>query len=181
MSSLIIPPSHIETTRLLLDFVTSTDAPEMFTQYTQDQEVTRFLTWRPHKKLDETLSFVDYCIRARDKNQSYCWVIREKSSGQLIGMFDLRPDQHRASFGYVLARSYWNNGYMTETTKHICKWALAQSHVYRIWAVCDEENTASKRVLEKSGMQCEGLLYRWMVHPNIGTTPRNCWCFSLTR
>ena len=45
----------------------------------------------------------------------------------------------------------------------------------------DEENFASARVLEKAGMQREGILRRWSLHPNISSVPRDCWSFAIVR
>jgi len=70
---------------------------------------------------------------------------------------------------------------MTEALTEIAAWALAQPDIFRISAVCDTENTASARVMEKSGLHREGLLRRWLVHPNISTEPRDCFIYARTR
>ena len=46
---------------------------------------------------------------------------------------------------------------------------------------CDVENKASARVLEKVGMQREGTLRRYIVHPNISPEPRDCFVYSKVR
>ena len=56
-------------------------------------------------------------------------------------------------------------------------WALTEPASYRVWAVYDAEHTASARVLEKIGMEREGVLRRWAVYPNLGPEPRNCWSY----
>jgi len=50
--------------------------------------------------------------------------------------------------------------------------------VIRIGAVCDVENIGSARVLEKSGFVREGLLRRWLIHPNISDEPRDCYSYA---
>jgi [ribosomal protein S5]-alanine N-acetyltransferase len=47
-----------------------------------------------------------------------------------------------------------------------------------VWAVCDVENAASARVLEKAGMRREGVLRRWAMHPNMGEEPRDSFCYA---
>jgi ribosomal-protein-alanine N-acetyltransferase len=47
-----------------------------------------------------------------------------------------------------------------------------------VWAVCDVDNLASARVLEKAGMGREGRLRRWVLHPNVSAAPRDCWCYA---
>ncbi|HEV2121292.1 MAG TPA: GNAT family protein, partial [Chloroflexota bacterium] len=60
-------------------------------------------------------------------------------------------------------------------------WALSEPSVHRVWATCDVENTASRRVLEKLGFELEGTLRRWAVHPNISPMPRDSHCYSRIR
>ena len=48
-------------------------------------------------------------------------------------------------------------------------------------AVCDPDNAASVRVLEKVGMEREGVLRRWMLHPNVSETPRDCLSYARVR
>jgi ribosomal-protein-alanine N-acetyltransferase len=98
-----------------------------------------------------------------------------------IGMIDLRPQGERAEIGYVLARPYWGQGYMTEAAHAVVEWVLRQPGIYRVWAVCDVENTASARVLEKVGMQREGVLRRWIIHPNVDAVPRDCYCYAMIK
>ena len=70
---------------------------------------------------------------------------------------------------------------MTEALAEVVGWALAQPPVFRVGAVCDVENAASARMMEKAGLAREGLLRRWLVHPNIGAEPRDCFSFARTR
>jgi RimJ/RimL family protein N-acetyltransferase len=105
-------------------------------------------------------------------------VILNKARNQLMGMIELRLEGHRASLGYVLAQPYWGQGYMPEAVQALTQWALDQPDIYRVWAVCDVENIGSARVLEKAGWTREGILRRWIIHPNISATPRDCYCFA---
>ncbi|MDP9309700.1 MAG: GNAT family N-acetyltransferase, partial [Chloroflexota bacterium] len=82
------------------------------------------------------------------------------------------------SLGYVLMRAAWGQGLMPEATAAVMNWALAQPEIFRVWALCDIENRASARVLEKVGMQREGLMGRGVLHPNISDEPRDCWLYA---
>jgi RimJ/RimL family protein N-acetyltransferase len=88
---------------------------------------------------------------------------------------------HRLDCGYVLARPWWRQGLMTEVLTEVTVWALRQPSVFRIGAVCDFENIGSARVLEKSGFIREGLLRRWLLHPNISDEPRDCFSYARAR
>jgi RimJ/RimL family protein N-acetyltransferase len=70
---------------------------------------------------------------------------------------------------------------MKEAAQFVVRWALSRSDVYRVWATCDVENVASARLLESVGMQREGVLRRWIVHPNISKDPRDALCYAIVK
>ena len=104
-----------------------------------------------------------------------------RGEDQVIGMIGLRPRGSKADIGYVLARPHWGRGLMTEAGRAIVDLAFADPAVYRVWAVCDADNAASARVMEKLGMTLEGTLRRWIVHPNVSDAPRDALCYSRIR
>ena len=98
-----------------------------------------------------------------------------------MGIIEIRVDGFRADVGYGVARPHWGRGIATEALRPIVAWALAQPSIHRVWALCDVENVASARVLEKVGMQREGLLRRNIVHPNISDEPRDSYCYAVVK
>jgi RimJ/RimL family protein N-acetyltransferase len=62
---------------------------------------------------------------------------------------------------------------MTVAHQAVAHHVLQQPEIYRIGAVCDGDNIASARVLEKAGMQREGMLRRFIRHPNVSEQPRD--------
>lgn len=70
---------------------------------------------------------------------------------------------------------------MTEALKKMLDILLSQEKFYRVQAYCDIENTGSFRVMEKAGMNCEGILSRFAINPNISDKPRDCYMFSKTK
>jgi ribosomal-protein-alanine N-acetyltransferase len=177
----MIWPSTIETERLVLRPPTAPDAPAIFDSYARDPEVVRYLTWRPHGSISDTHSFVE-SIRSRwDAGSELTWALTLRGDDRLIGMIALRPGAFKSDIGYVLARPLWGRGLMTEAGRAIVDLAFADPAVHRVWAVCDADNRASARVLEKIGMTCEGVLRRWIVHPNVSDQPRDALCYARIR
>jgi [ribosomal protein S5]-alanine N-acetyltransferase len=172
------PPETFSTTRLLLRPPVRADAEAIFRAYAHDPEVTRYLIWRPHADVETTYAFVDHCLTAWREHTSFSWIITWRTTGQLLGMISLRIKGFEAVLGYGLARAVWGQGIMPEAAHTLVEWALAQPPIYRVWAVCDWENRASARVMEKIGMQCEGLLRRGVLHPNVSDEPRDCWLYA---
>jgi len=96
-------------------------------------------------------------------------------------MIDLRIDQHRAECGYVLAKSYWGNGYMSEVLIEVRDIAFSLPDIERFQIFCDVENAASARVMAKAGFEKEGILRKYIRHPNLGSEARDCLCYSRIR
>ena len=174
-------PERIETERLLLRKPRMDDAPAIFDGWAQDQEVTRYLTWRPHGQIEQSQEFLQACIRAWESETRFPYMITLKENGQVIGMIDPRIEGPKVGIGYGAARAYWGNGYVTEATRAIIEWAFRQPSIYRVYATTDVENTASRRVLEKVGMQCEGILRKYILHPNISDVPRDSYIYAITK
>ncbi|MDQ7793849.1 MAG: GNAT family N-acetyltransferase [bacterium] len=167
-----------ETERLNLRPPAMEDAHVIFSRYAQDAEVTRYLLWRPHTDIAETRAFLKKCLDAWASAEEFTWVIQLSGLSEPIGMVAARPRGHRAEVGYVLARPYWGKGYMTEALSQVVDSLLSFSGLSRVWAVCNVENPASARVMEKAGMTCEGILRRWNVFPNISSEPRDCHVYA---
>jgi ribosomal-protein-alanine N-acetyltransferase len=157
------------------------DADVIFDKYAQDPDVTKYLTWRPNRSVGETREFLQVSLVAWREGRSYHWTIVRKEDQELMGMINARVENHKWQIGYVLARAYWGKGYMTEALRKLVAWALEQPEISRIWSVCDIENRASARVMERAGMSREGTLPRWSVHPNLSPEPRDSYCYSVPR
>lgn len=170
-------PDTIATDHLVLRKPLLEDAETIFHSYARDPEVTKFLTWRSDQSAAKVREFLRRVLSSWENRTSFAWAVTLKERDQAIGMIDLRMETH-ANLGFVLARPFWNRGYMTEAVLAVSSWALEQEEVTRVWAVCDVENIASARVLEKAGFEREGLLERWMILPNRGAEPRDCFCYG---
>jgi RimJ/RimL family protein N-acetyltransferase len=178
------PPDIIETPRLHLRKPLLEDAAAVFDAYGQDPDVTKYLCWRPHKSIDDALTAMLNRLSAWERHTDYSWVITPNGQpATILGMISATPERHawRYILGYVLGREYWKKGIMTEAVKGVVRTLFQDPDVFRVWAVVDLENVASARVLEKSGMRCEGILRRWSLHPNISEIPRDCWSYAIVR
>ncbi|ABA20863.1 GCN5-related N-acetyltransferase [Trichormus variabilis ATCC 29413] len=175
------PPQTLATQRLSLRQPVAEDAALIFTQYAQDPEVAKYTSWQTHKSIKETDEFINRCTSVWANVSAFPYVLIRKEDAQLIGMVEIRINQFKAELGYVLTKSEWGKGYMPEAVQALTDWALGQNEIYRVWAVCDVENQASKRVMEKVGMHREGVLERWFIHPNMSQEPRDCYCYAVTK
>jgi [ribosomal protein S5]-alanine N-acetyltransferase len=174
------PPEIFMTTRLTLRPPRAADAAAIFASYAQDPAVTHYLTWTPHTTVEETRRFVQRCVEGWQTGREYTWLLCLPDVA-VIGCIALRVDGGKADVGYGLAQACWGRGYATEALHALAAWSLQQPEIFRLWAVCDIENLASARVMEKVGMQREGILRKWIRHPNRDTVPRDCLCYALVK
>jgi [ribosomal protein S5]-alanine N-acetyltransferase len=174
-------PDSFQTTRLILRPIAAEDCDPIFETYAQDVEVTRFLTWRPHHAREDVAAYIAACL-ATPLTDARTYMLIGREDGALRGALDLRRRApHHLEFGYVLARSWWGQGLMTEALTEIVTWGLRRDGVFRIASTCDVENIGSARVMEKAGLVREGLLRRLLVHPNISDEPRDCFGYAIVR
>jgi RimJ/RimL family protein N-acetyltransferase len=177
------PPELIETERLLLRKPRMDDAPAVFTGWAQRPEVTRFLSWHPHENIEQTEALINRSIGAWDGDTNFRYLLEIKESGELAGMIELRLEKEtfKVSFGYTGAYAQWGKGYMTEAARACIDWSFQQPDIVRVYATTDVENIPSQRVLEKAGMQREGILRKDSIHPNISPEPRDCYIYAIVK
>jgi RimJ/RimL family protein N-acetyltransferase len=173
-------PATLTTDRLVLRRPTVDDADAIFTGYAQDPEVSRYTTWAPHRHVEHTRAFLRACEERWARGTVLSWLITRRDDGHAIGTAGIRLDGHRGEIGYVVARTAWRQGYATEAARAVVAWALSQPDIHRVWAVCDVENAASARVLEKAGMTREACLRAWAAMPAFAA-PRDVWCYAVVK
>lgn len=173
-------PETIATARLMLRRPALTDAADIYA-YAHDPEVTRHMVWPTHRKIAESIAFLETCGPRWEAEDEYCWAITITPEDRVVGMIGCRVGGYAADFGYVLHRACWGRGYATEAAQAVVTWLKSLSGIYRIWATCDTENLASVRVLEKTGLSYEGRLRRSTIRPNVSSTPRDTFVFAWVR
>jgi RimJ/RimL family protein N-acetyltransferase len=120
-------------------------------------------------------------IAAWDGDSRFPYMIALKENGNVIGRINLRIEGHKVELGYVMSKAYQGKGYMTESARAIIHWSFQQPTIYRVYATTGVDNIASQRVMEKAGMQREGLLRKYIVHPNISDEPRDSYVYAIVK
>ncbi|TQM89745.1 GNAT family N-acetyltransferase [Roseinatronobacter monicus] len=174
-------PDEFETTRYHLRRVREDDAPVIFDSYATDVDVTRFLGWKPHRSIADTYEFLELAAAEWDLGNGFPVVVFDHATGGFIGMFHPKVMGHKVNYGYVLQKSAWGEGCATEVMRWLVKHALDHPTIYRAEAFCDVDHPASARVMEKAGMEREGILRRYFRHPNMSEAPRDCIIYSKVR
>jgi len=95
------------------------------------------------------------------------WGIALADSNLLVGkitLFQFHPQNRRAEIGYLLNRSHWGKGFMSEAMVRVLAHAFDDLKLHRIEADTDPANGPSLALLEKFGFSREGYFHdRWLV------------------
>jgi ribosomal-protein-alanine N-acetyltransferase len=129
------------------------DAETIFNNWGTDPEVTKYLRWNPHTKVDETKTWLITVVQNETNRLSYDWCFIHKDKKDIFGTGGIYYNDEDEMFelGYVLMRKYWGQGLATEVTKAILNFATRKLGETELIARCAKENTASSKVLEKAG------------------------------
>lgn len=145
----------LETERLILRPITLEDAEDLF-EYASDPENTKH-TFPTHQSLEESQWIIANLFM---RNPLGNFAIELKENGKMIGTCDLRvnEDEKSAELAYAINKKYWGKGYAPEAAGKLLDFAFNTLKIERVWAKYAAENSASGRVMEKIGMEKEGVL-----------------------
>ena len=165
---------NIETERLLLRPLESTDAPDV-QQLAGDREVASTTRDIPHPYEDGVAeAWITACQDEIASGDLVNFAITLRSDGSFLGVIGLhlntnagdkngdaaRRDANKkaAELSYWVGRPFWDQGYATEAVKAVLRHGLTELGLDRVYAAHFTRNPASGRVMQKAGMHHEGFL-----------------------
>lgn len=121
------------------------------------------------RHLNQAMSqaWVEHCVTCWQEDLAFAYMIQLKASGAWLGSIELMVRTDVAEIGYILSDSFWGQGFATEAARVLVAWAEMQPGLGRIVAVCHSDNLASRRVLEKIGLQFEARLDGDVLWPQL--------------
>ena len=154
---------NLETNRLILRRFEEKDAKEIFLGFVNQPEFLYYAN-KEKRTLEEEIKSLENISEKYKNLEYYNWLITLKDTGNIIGSIKLHIDSHNDSveFNYAIDNRYTGNGYMTEALIKIKDFALNEIKVNRFQGGCAIENIASRRVMEKCGMNFEGTLKKYL-------------------
>ena len=164
----------LETDRLILRKYQMDDIHDMFDNWCNDAEVTRYLSWAPHGTPEVTQGIVESWIERYAQPHYFHWVIVHKEHNRAIGdisLLDVDTHIKSAEVGYVLSKNYWGKGLMTEACKAVIAYSFTTAGFTKLYARHHEANIASGKVMTKSGLYYVGITRKpWKEDDSAHTT-----------
>lgn len=144
-----------------------------------DPDVMRFLNGGhpvDHDRIDPNATF----LMPRG-TEPYVWTARRTNNGAFVGWFCLWPESETlAELGYRLRRQEWGNGLASEGALALIDWGFRSAGYDKIVATTMAVNHASRRVMEKIGMNHARTDAVDLPYPIPGSEHGEVW-YELTR
>ncbi|MDD3052092.1 MAG: GNAT family protein [Candidatus Cloacimonetes bacterium] len=141
------------------------DYKKMFT----NEQINKFL--RLSQKMSEEELFENFkrVMQCVEQKHVFVWRITLKTDNSDIGRINIASIARyssRVDIGYVLLPEYWGQGIMMEAAQRIIDYLFKTINIHKICATTNNENTRSKKLLEKLNFQLEGVLRQHTFYPD---------------
>ena len=124
-----------------------------------DPEVMRYITGKPDT-LEDARAMISRCKQRWAEWGYSWWAIYELASGTLIGAGAIQHLGHDAvnplEIGWRFRKDKWHQGFASEAARCMAGFAFEALKAPRLLAVCNPENSASARVMQRLGMGYRG-------------------------
>jgi RimJ/RimL family protein N-acetyltransferase len=141
----------IQTPRLVVRPTTEADRLDLH-RLEQDADVMRYLNGGAPTALEPDTTLKASFLMPRGVDPGV-WAIIESGAGGFVGWVSLKTDGDAAELGYRLHRKFWGRGYAVEAAAALVAHGFQHLGLRRISAQTMAVNLASRRVMERLGMQ----------------------------
>ena len=147
----------LTTKRLNLRAPTRHDFDDIYRLGT-DPEVMRYISYGKVQTRREARKDLATRIRMSTGKTGY-WITENAETGAFLGWLALKKLGQTQDFeiGFRLLKSAWGKGYATEGSRRLLDYAFWDLELPKVLAVAMPENKASRRVLEKLGLNYLGM------------------------
>ena len=143
---------EIWTENLILRRYCPEDAGQLYEYFGTDPEMYKYSGWKPYATQEMAEETVRRFMESYDDDHSYSWVMDvDGVVVGTIGAYDYKNNE--IEVGFSVNRNWQGRGFATEALKKVLEYLTENEGISVVMAWCAEENTGSRRVLEKSGMQ----------------------------
>lgn len=150
----------IDTQRLRLRWLFLEDAAAL-AKLAGRREIADTTISIPHPYSEEQARQWIAARSTESRSKELALAITRKEDGALVGAISLRDidiEHSQAEIGFWIGVEWWGQGYATEAVRAVLSLVFNILELNRVCAHHMVRNSASGRVLQKVGMQCEGLL-----------------------
>lgn len=151
---------RIETDRLILRLFEMADAEAVAT-LCNNYNLSKNTLYLPYPyTLQDALQWIERHEKNFLTDRCYEFAITDKESGEVYGAIALsnNPAFEQGEIAYWIGEPHWGKGYATEAAQAVVRFAFEHKKMHKVFARYFSSNPASGKVMEKIGMQKEGVL-----------------------
>lgn len=151
---------ELETPRLRLRRFRPEDAADCLLHWAADGAVFQYISQAPMTR-QEAENFLSGAEEAYANPETWYWAIERREISGVIGRIFVDDFSRRSGWcevDYQLGSAFWGRGYAPEALRAVIAYLFNGEGFHRIQAKCSVQNTASERVMQKVGMEREGIL-----------------------
>ncbi|MCY3412782.1 MAG: GNAT family N-acetyltransferase [Candidatus Heimdallarchaeota archaeon] len=143
------PFPNLETSRLVLRKLEKKDATAIF-EYQRDKSNFPHVDMEVYTTITQAYDYILNMNDGIESNSWIIWAICNKSDDIMgtISIWNFDKKKNKAELGYGLFPSYRGKGYMSEVLEQVTKFGFDQLALTSIEAYTNENNKASRKLLE---------------------------------
>ncbi|UUV18886.1 GNAT family N-acetyltransferase [Fusobacteria bacterium ZRK30] len=129
------------------------DEYDMFKNYCNDEKVTEYITWDPHRDIKLTRELLTSWV-GEYSTEKYRWAIEVE--GEVVGSIDLVKqdlDKKVGEIGYCLGSRFWNKKIMTNALNLMMDYLFNEVGFEKLRARHVAENPNSGKVMINNSMK----------------------------
>ena len=149
----------LETERLILRELLETDDAGMF-ELDSDKDVHKYLGNQPFTNIENSREMIRFIRKQYEDNGIGRWAMINNETNEFMGWTGLKLVKDLTNYhinyydvGYRLIKRFWGKGYATESAKASIDYGFNELKLTDMFAMADVNNSASRHVLEKSGLK----------------------------
>ena len=139
----------LETDRLILRQLETTDAKDIFS-HRSDDRVNKYLEDFRHASIEQTHAFIARVQNEVANHKTILWVITEKGKNKFLGtvcLWNISPKDHKAETGYTLDPQFHGKRYMHEALEKVIDFGFNTMKLRTIEAYTHKDNNPSIQLL----------------------------------
>ena len=160
----MMPNQPIETERLILREVLTTDVEGMF-ELDSNPEVHKYLGNKPITKKEQAVKGIEFLQQQYKERGTARWAVVHKETNEFMGWSGIKyiteGEQMNGVYnvyelGYRFMPKFWGKGYATEAAQAWVDYAFNEMKIKSFYAAADVPNKGSVNVLQKVGFKITG-------------------------
>ena len=146
----------LTTNRLILRYLKDDDLADVYFNYANDDEVTKYLSWPTHNDLSDTKRIFDIWKNEDEVLKKYHYFLVLKDSNKVIGSICVVDFiNNNPEIGIVIGRKYWRCGLMSEALEKMIE-LLFNDGYSKIIMKAHIDNVASNKIIQKFNFKYTG-------------------------